>query len=225
MKIAPSMLCADFADLAGEVAALEAAGADWLHFDVMDGQFVPNLTHGPLPVAAVRGRTALPFDVHLMVERPEAYIEDFVAAGANGLTIHIEATRTPHRCLQAIREAGARPGVALSPAAPADTIQHLMAEVGLVLVMSVEPGFAGQGFIEEALPKLRTVREMIDATGRDIPLEIDGGVNAQTAEEVLQHGADVLVMGTGIFQHPGGYEAAIREVREIEGRELLGRVP
>jgi ribulose-phosphate 3-epimerase len=219
------MICADFARLAEETARLEAAGADWLHFDVMDGHFVPNLTHGVLPVRALRAHSSLPFDVHLMVEHPEVYIDEFAAAGADGLTIQLEATQAPHRCLRAIQETGARPGVAISPATPVDSLRHLMEEVGMVLVMSVDPGYAGQSFIQQALPKLATAREMIEASGREILLQADGGVNAQTAEAVLQHGADVLVMGSALFGHADGYEAAIREVREIEATGLLGRVP
>jgi len=219
------MLCADFAALAEDAAAVADAGADWLHWDVMDGHYVPNLTHGVLPVAALRSRCRLPFDVHLMVERPEQYIEEFAEAGATSLTIHIEATRAPHRCLQAIREAGPRPGLALNPATPVESVRHLLADVGLVLVMTVDPGFSGQKLIPEALSKLTALREMIDDTGREIALAVDGGVNAQTAESVLQGGADVLVMGSGLFGHPGGYRAAITEIRDIEARGLLGRVP
>jgi len=213
MLIAPSMLCADFGSLRADVQRLAQAGADWLHFDVMDGHFVPNLSHGLLPVQAVRGDTRLPFDVHLMVERPEAYAEEAAAAGANWFTFHLEATRAPHRLARHVRSLGMKAGLALCPATPAVMAEPLLDEVDLVLVMSVDPGFAGQAFIPVAVPKLAALRRMVAERSVDVLLEVDGGIKHDTAGDVLAAGADVVVSGSGIFAHPQGLQAAIAALR------------
>ncbi|MEZ5895312.1 MAG: ribulose-phosphate 3-epimerase [Parvularculaceae bacterium] len=205
MRIAPSILSADFAHLGEEVAAIDAAGADFIHVDVMDGHFVPNLTIGPLVVKALRKVTQKPFDVHLMIAPVDPYIEEFAAAGADIMTVHPEAGPHLHRTLQAIRAAGARPGVALNPATPVSAVEPVIDEVDLVLVMSVNPGFGGQAFIASQLKKIETLRRMIDDSGREIMLEVDGGVNPSTVRDVVAAGADVLVAGSAVFK--GGASA------------------
>ncbi len=203
--IAPSILSADFARLGAEIAAVAAAGADFIHVDVMDGHFVPNLTIGPMVVKAVRSATDLPFDVHLMISPVDPYIEEFAAAGASILTVHPEAGPHLHRTLQSIKAAGVKAGVALNPATPASVIEPVLDDLDLVLVMSVNPGFGGQSFISSQLRKIEEVRKMIDRTGRDIHLEVDGGVNAETAPKVISAGANVLVAGSAVFR--GGESA------------------
>ncbi|PQA86522.1 ribulose-phosphate 3-epimerase [Hyphococcus luteus] len=203
--IAPSILSADFARLGAEIAAVAAAGADFIHVDVMDGHFVPNLTIGPMVVKAIRSATDLPFDVHLMISPVDPYIDEFAAAGANILTVHPEAGAHLHRTLQAIKAAGVKAGAALNPATPASVIEPVIDDLDLVLVMSVNPGFGGQSFISSQLRKIEAVRKMIDRTGRDIHLEVDGGVNADTAPKVISAGADVLVAGSAVFR--GGEDA------------------
>ncbi|MEZ5917989.1 MAG: ribulose-phosphate 3-epimerase [Parvularculaceae bacterium] len=205
VRIAPSILSADFAHLGEEVAAIDAAGADFIHVDVMDGHFVPNLTIGPLVVKALRKVTQKPFDVHLMIAPVDPYIEEFAAAGADIMTVHPEAGPHLHRTLQAIRAAGARPGVALNPATPVSAVEPVIDEVDLVLVMSVNPGFGGQAFIASQLKKIETLRRMIDDSGREIMLEVDGGVNPSTVRDVVAAGADVLVAGSAVFK--GGASA------------------
>lgn len=212
VRIAPSILSADFARLGDEVQALERAGADWVHVDVMDGRFVPNITIGPLVVDAVRKVTELPLDVHLMIVEPERYIEDFARAGADVITVHAEACTHLHRTLQQIRSAGKRAGVSLNPHTPADVLQHVLDEVDLVLVMSVNPGFGGQSFIEAVRPKIRTLREMIDRTGRTIDLEVDGGIKPQNVAQVLDDGVDVVVAGSAVFG-AADYAQAIQALR------------
>ncbi|HNS86862.1 MAG TPA: ribulose-phosphate 3-epimerase [Parvularculaceae bacterium] len=216
VRIAPSILSADFARLGEEIAAVSAAGADFIHVDVMDGHFVPNLTIGPLVVGAIRKATKLPFDVHLMIAPVDPYIDEFAKAGADILTVHPEAGPHLHRTLQRIRAAGMRPGVALNPGTPVAAIEPVIGDVDLVLVMSVNPGFGGQSFIRSQLKKIETIRKLIDETGRDIMLEVDGGVNAETAKAVIAAGADVLVAGSAVFRgDPAAYAANIAALRGV----------
>lgn len=204
IAIAPSILAADFARLGEEIAAVAEAGADYIHVDVMDGHFVPNLTIGPAVVKAVRNATTLPFDVHLMISPVDPYIEAFVDAGADILTVHPEAGPHLHRTLQSIRAAGAKAGVALNPATPVEVIEPVIDDVDLVLVMSVNPGFGGQKFISSQLSKIEKIRALIDASGRDILLEVDGGVDPTTAPKAIAAGANMLVAGSAVFR--GGAE-------------------
>lgn len=223
IQIAPSILSADFGRLAEEIRAAEKAGADWIHVDVMDGRFVPNLTIGPVVVRAVRKATTLPLDVHLMIVEPEKYIEAFAEAGADILSVHVEASPHLHRTVQQIRGLGKKAGVVLNPHTPEESIRYVLQDIDLVLVMSVNPGFGGQAFIPEVLPKIRALRQMIDESGRDIALEVDGGVAPETAEEVVAAGARVLVAGSAVFGH-ADYEAAIRSLRAAGMRGLPGYV-
>ena len=199
VRIAPSILSADFASLGAEISAISDAGADWIHVDVMDGHFVPNITIGPAVVKAVRKTTTLPFDVHLMISPVDPYIEKFAAAGADIITAHIEAGPHAHRTLQHIKSVGLKAGISLNPSTPASSLRHILDVVDLILVMTVNPGFGGQNFIQEQLEKIKTIRKMIDETGRDIDLEVDGGVNEKTARRAVSAGADVLVAGTAVF--------------------------
>ena len=216
VRIAPSILSADFARLGEEIAAVAAAGADFIHVDVMDGHFVPNLTIGPLVVSAIRKATTLPFDVHLMISPVDPYIDDFAKAGADILTVHPEAGPHLHRTLQSIRAAGMKPGVALNPATPAAVVEPVIGDVDLILVMSVNPGFGGQSFIRSQLKKIETIRRLIDASGREIMLEVDGGVNEQTAKDVIAAGADVLVAGSAVFRGDAkAYAANIAALRGV----------
>ncbi|NWG91413.1 MAG: ribulose-phosphate 3-epimerase [Parvularculaceae bacterium] len=214
VRIAPSILSADFSRLGDEIAAVAAAGADFIHVDVMDGHFVPNLTVGPAVIKAVRKATALPFDVHLMISPVDPFIDDLVSAGADILTVHPEAGPHLHRTLQAIRAAGARPGVALNPATPVAAIEPVLEDVDLVLVMSVNPGFGGQAFIRSQLAKIEIIRKLIDQSKRAIMLEVDGGVNRETARDVIAAGADVLVAGSAVFKgDPKSYAANIAALK------------
>jgi ribulose-phosphate 3-epimerase len=212
-RIAPSILASNFARLGEEVQSVEAAGADWIHVDVMDGHFVPNLTIGPDIVRAVAGATTLPLDVHLMIEEPERYIERFVDAGAATVGVHVETCPHLHRTVGQIREAGARASVTLNPATPASAVEPVLGNVDQVLVMTVNPGFGGQSFIESALSKVRVLRDWIDERNLDVDLEVDGGIDAKTAGPAARAGADVFVAGTAIFKAPD-YAEAIRALRE-----------
>ncbi len=198
---------------------MEAAGADWIHVDVMDGRYVPNITLGPVVVRAIRKATKLPVDVHLMIVEPDRYVDAFAEAGADTITVHVEACTHLHRTLQAIRDAGKRAGVVLNPSTSEDTLRYVLDVVDLVLVMSVNPGFGGQSFIELVLPKGRAIRSMIDATGRDVDLEIDGGISEETAERAVAAGARVLVAGNAVFSKPD-YAAAIGAIRAAASRGL-----
>jgi ribulose-phosphate 3-epimerase len=214
LRIAPSILSADFARLGDEIRAVAAAGADWIHIDVMDGHFVPNITLGPMVVEALRPTTDKPFDVHLMVSPVDAYVPLFAAAGADILTVHPEAGPHLHRTLQLIRSLGKRAGVALNPATPPEAIDYVLDTVDLVLVMSVNPGFGGQAFLPTQLDKIRALRRRIDASGRAIDLQVDGGINAETARAVAAAGADVLVAGSATFRGgPVHYAENIRRLR------------
>jgi ribulose-phosphate 3-epimerase len=215
IKIAPSILSADFARLGEEVRAVAAAGADYIHVDVMDGHFVPNLTIGPAVVKALRAHCALPFDVHLMIAPVDAFLPDFAAAGADIITVHPEAGPHLHRTLQLVKSLGKRAGVSLNPATPVEAVDPVLGEIDLVLVMSVNPGFGGQTFISSQLEKIRSLRQRIDASGRAIELEVDGGINADTAKAAIAAGADVLVAGTATFA--GGAAAYAGNIARLRG--------
>ncbi|MXZ73562.1 MAG: ribulose-phosphate 3-epimerase [Gemmatimonadetes bacterium] len=213
IQIAPSILSADFTRLADEVRTVERAGADRIHIDVMDGRFVPNISMGPFIVEAVDSLTELPLEAHLMIEEPDRYIDAFMAAGADVIIVHQENTAHLHRVVQSVRERGKQAGVALNPATPAQALDGIIDELDLVLVMSVNPGFSGQRFIPSVLPKIHKIRKTL--TDREIAcdLEVDGGVNADTAPDVVSAGANVLVAATAVFKHPDGAAEGIRTLR------------
>lgn len=216
-KIAPSILSADFTRLGEEVRAVEKAGADYIHIDVMDGHFVPNITIGPMIVEAVRRVSSLPLDVHLMISNPDQYLEDFVRAGADKITVHAEAVNHLHRSLQQIRKLGASPAVSLNPASPLEMIEYVLGHLDMVLLMTVNPGFGGQAFIPEVLPKIERLRKMIEERGLHLEIEVDGGISPDTVHLVSSAGADVFVAGSAIFGSPD-YSGTIRLMRERMGR-------
>jgi ribulose-phosphate 3-epimerase len=215
IRIAPSILSADFARLGEEVRAIDAAGADWIHVDVMDGHFVPNITIGPGVVKAIRPHTAKPFDVHLMISPVDLYLEDFANAGADIITVHPEAGPHLHRTIQRIKALGKKAGVSLNPATPAKMLDYVLEEVDLVLVMSVNPGFGGQSFISSQLRKIEAIRKSIDKLGKPIDLEVDGGIDANTCRQAIEAGADVLVAGTATFR--GGPTAYATNIAGLRG--------
>jgi ribulose-phosphate 3-epimerase len=212
IRIAPSILSSDFGRLAEEVRAAEAAGADWIHVDVMDGRFVPNITVGPLVVEAVRKVTRLPIDAHLMIVEPERYVDAFARAGADLVSVHAEASPHLHRTLQAIRAAGARPAVALNPSTPLDALEWVLGDCDMVLLMSVNPGFGGQRYIPAVTEKVRRLREAAEARGLALEIEVDGGIRDETVGPVAAAGANVFVAGTAVFGAPD-YRAAVRGIR------------
>ncbi|WP_043933375.1 ribulose-phosphate 3-epimerase [Bacillus sp. EB01] len=212
VKIAPSILSADFSRLGEEIKDVERGGADYIHIDVMDGHFVPNITIGPLIVEAVRPVTEIPLDVHLMIENPDQYIEAFAKAGADYITVHVEASRHLHRTIHLIKSFGVKAGVVLNPATPVDSIKHVIEDVDMVLLMSVNPGFGGQKFIQGVLPKIREVKKMAESFGKDVEIEIDGGVNAETARLCVEAGATVLVAGSAVYNNEDR-AAAIAAIR------------
>jgi ribulose-phosphate 3-epimerase len=215
VKIAPSILSADFARLGEEVRAVTTAGADYIHIDIMDGHFVPNLTIGPDVVKALRPHSALPFDVHLMISPVDLFIDAFAKAGANIISFHPEAGPHPHRTVQTIKAAGVKAGLVFNPGSPVELLDPLIGDIDLILVMSVNPGFGGQSFIESQLAKIEIIRKRIDASGRNIDLEVDGGVNFETAPRVIAAGANVLVAGSATFK--GGEAAYVKNIATLRG--------
>ena len=216
VQIAPSILSADFANLGRDVAAVERGGADLIHVDVMDGHFVPNITIGPLVVRAIKRAASRPLDVHLMIEAPDRYIDEFVSAGADMLSVHVEAARHLHRTIALIKSRGIKAGAVLNPSTPASALQEMAADLDFVLVMSVNPGFGGQTFIPQSLEKLRRVREVLDKAGSSAPIEIDGGIDLSNASDVVAAGASILVAGHAIFSAPDA-AAATRALRAACG--------
>lgn len=216
MKISPSILSADFTRLGEQLHALEDAGADYIHVDVMDGRFVPNITIGPFIVEAAKRATKVPLDVHLMIEEPERFINDFASAGSDIITVHAEATRHLHKVIQSIKEHGLKAGVSINPATPVGAIRPVIGDIDLILVMSVNPGFSGQGFIPASLDKIKEAREMIAASGRDIELEVDGGIKVANIGMAASAGADVFVSGSGVFGTPD-YKKTIQAMKDAAG--------
>jgi ribulose-phosphate 3-epimerase len=221
-KIAPSILSADFTRLGDEIRAVEKAGADYIHIDVMDGHFVPNITIGPMIVEAVRQVTKLPLDVHLMISNPDQYVEEFRKAGADIITVHAEAVNHLHRSIQLIRSSGVRTGVSLNPATPLDALEYVLDDLDMVLLMTVNPGFGGQGFIKEVLPKIKRLKEMIKTRGLATEIEVDGGINSDTIGLVSSAGADIFVAGSAVFKSRD-YAETIRILREKMGQNKMPR--
>ena len=213
-KIAPSILSADFSRLADEITAVEKAGADWIHIDVMDGHFVPNLTIGPGVIATLRKVTRLPFDVHLMIENPERYIGDFAKAGSDIITVHVEAAHHLHRTVALIKEKGIKAGVSLNPATPLVQVEPILPDVDLLLIMTVNPGFGGQKFISNILPKIRQAREMVNALSPSVLIKVDGGINLENVSAVAEAGAEVMVAGASVFGS-ANYQKTIAAMKNI----------
>ncbi len=218
MKLAPSILSADFGRLAEDIAIVEGAGADWIHVDVMDGHFVPNITIGPLIVDAARRATELPLDVHLMIEAPDRYLEAFAGAGADLITVHAEACVHLHRTVERIHELGAKAGVAINPATSLEAVREVLPYVDLLLVMSVNPGFGGQSYISTSTEKIRRARALLDEISSDAEIEVDGGVDAGKAAMLAEAGVSVAVAGSAVYGHPGGAAQGVREILSEVGR-------
>ncbi|GKV67754.1 ribulose-phosphate 3-epimerase [Sporosarcina sp. NCCP-2716] len=221
IKIAPSILSADFARLGEEIKDVERGGADWIHVDVMDGHFVPNITIGPLIVEAIRPVTELPLDVHLMIEEPDRYIEQFAKAGADYITVHVEACRHLHRTIQLIRSFGVKPGVVLNPHTPVESIQHVLEDIDLVLFMTVNPGFGGQKFIPSVVPKVKQLSDMLKERGLSVDIEIDGGITPETIGPCVEAGATVFVAGSAVYNKEDR-AAAISDIRSA-GEQALAK--
>jgi ribulose-phosphate 3-epimerase len=219
IKLAPSILSADFARLGEQIDEVARAGADYIHVDVMDGHFVPNITIGAPVVASIRAVTSLPLDVHLMIEHPERYVSQFVDAGADIITVHVEASAHLQATIRLIKESGARAGVSLNPATPLGAVEEFLRQVNLVLVMSVNPGFSGQSFIPETLPRIESVRKILDDRGLGAELEVDGGINADNAPDIVKAGATVLVAGNSVFRAQEGISGAMKKLREATSQE------
>lgn len=219
LMIAPSILSADFSKLGNEIKAIDEAGADWIHIDVMDGHFVPNITIGPLVVTSIRGFTNKPFDVHLMVENSEKFIDPFIDCGANILTVHYEATTHLHRCINYIKQRGASAGVSINPSTPVHLLEDIIFDVDLVLIMSVNPGFGGQLFIPHTIEKIEKLRTLIDKTGRDVYIEVDGGITDKNIYDVVKAGCSVIVAGQYIFSSKD-YKKAIYSLRNCATNDL-----
>jgi ribulose-phosphate 3-epimerase len=215
VKLVPSILSADFARLGEQVREAEAGGGDWIHVDIMDGHFVPNITFGPLVVRAIRPVTKLPLDIHLMIENPERYVENFAKAGANRITVHVETCLHLQRTVQSIRELGCKPGVTLNPATSLATLEEILPEVDLVLILSVNPGFGGQTYLPGSTSKIARLRKMLDDIGSDAEIEVDGGVNAKTIPEIMEAGATVLVAGSAVFN---GQASVAENIRQLRGQ-------
>jgi len=214
IKLAPSILSADFAHLGEQIAEVTRAGADYIHVDVMDGHFVPNITIGAPVVASIRRVTSLPLDVHLMIEHPERYISEFINAGADIITVHVEASAHLLSTIQAIKEQGVKAGVSLNPPTPLSAVDEFIHHVDLVLIMSVNPGFGGQSFIPETLPRIANMRKILDNRKPGVELEVDGGINAENAPDIVKAGADVLVAGNSVFRAEEGISQALQRLRE-----------
>ena len=214
IKLAPSILSADFARLGEQIDEVASAGADYIHVDVMDGHFVPNITIGALVVASVRPVTTLPLDVHLMIEHPERYVSQFAQAGANIITVHVEAAPHLHATIRLIKELGAKAGISINPPTPLGAVEEFLPHVDLVLVMSVNPGFGGQSFIPETLPRIASIRKLLDDRALHAELEVDGGINADNAPDIVRAGANVLVAGNSIFRAQEGISGAMQRLRE-----------